>query len=71
MGSLSLPDLEFTMIKGHLTELTNKHSYNNIKRYIKYIMQLWSCSAVLILLQCHHEPLLRANGPSKICILFN
>ena len=32
-------------------------------------MQLWSCSAV-ILPQCHHEPLLRANGPSKICICF-
>ena len=26
VGSLSLPYLEFTMIKGHLTELTNKHT---------------------------------------------
>ena len=70
------------MIKGHLTELTNKHTdiiisylaqqittYNNMKHYNKYIMQLWSCYAVLISPQCHHEPLLRANGPSKICIL--
>jgi len=27
---VGLSYLEFTMIKGHLTELTNKHSYNNI-----------------------------------------
>jgi len=32
-------------------------------------MQLWSCSAVLILPQCHHELLLGANGHLKIYIL--